>query len=119
MAQTCERTLALRRALTNLIVNGVKYGKQVEVELVKDNNQVKISICDQGEGIPDSELEQVFLPFYRVDKARQDNTGGSGLGLTVARDIIRSHGGDIVLQNLPTHGLCATVHLPLSDIKKT
>lgn len=111
---TCMgRPLALRRAITNLITNGVKYGEKVSVELATQNKQLKIFINDAGPGIPETELEQVFLPFYRLDKSRQENTGGSGLGLATARDIIRSSGGDIELHNLPTGGLSAVIRLPL------
>lgn len=110
---TCyARPLALRRAITNLITNGVKYGEKVVVELALQTNQVKIFINDSGPGIPEAELEQVFLPFYRLDKSRQENTGGFGLGLATARDIIRSSGGDIELRNLPSGGLSAIIRLP-------
>jgi signal transduction histidine kinase len=107
------RTLALRRALTNLITNGIKYGESVDVTITTQDSQAKISINDRGPGIPENELEQVFLPFYRIDKARQENTGGSGLGLATARDIIRSHGGEIELRNLSEGGLSAIVRLPV------
>lgn len=107
------RTLALRRALTNLIINGVKYGFEVTVKTEKQNNFAKISISDIGPGIPDQELEKVFLPFYRLDKARQEQTGGSGLGLATARDIIKTHGGNIQLFNLPGKGLNVIVQLPI------
>lgn len=110
---TCvARPLALRRAISNLITNGVKYGEKVVVELALQNNQVKITINDSGPGIPETELEQVFQPFYRLDKSRQEKTGGSGLGLATARDIIRSNGGDIELRNLPAGGLSAIIRLP-------
>jgi len=105
--------LALRRAITNLITNGIKYGESVDVTITTQDSQAKISINDRGPGIPENELEQVFLPFYRIDKARQENTGGSGLGLATARDIIRSHGGEIELRNLSEGGLSAIVRLPL------
>lgn len=107
------RPLALSRAIINLINNGVKYGKKVIIELAMQNQQIKIYINDSGPGIPEAELEHVFLPFYRLDKSRQENTGGSGLGLATARDIIRSSGGDIELHNLPNGGLSAVVRLPL------
>ncbi len=108
------RPLALRRAITNLISNGVKYGEKVVVELATNKNQIKIFINDSGPGIPAAELEQVFLPFYRLDKSRNESTGGSGLGLATARDIIRSHGGDIELHNLTVGGLSAVIRLPVS-----
>lgn len=107
------RLLALKRALSNLIENAVKYGGQAQVELVRDGSQLQIKIKDQGPGIPESELKKVFLPFYRVDAARTSGAGGSGLGLAVARDIIRAHAGDIQLRNLKPAGLLVLVTLPL------
>ena len=72
----------------------------------------QIKIKDQGPGIDETELEKVFRPFYRVDAARTSGKGGSGLGLAVARDIVRAHGGEIKLMNLPAGGLQVTVSLP-------
>jgi signal transduction histidine kinase len=74
----------------------------------KSSDLIQISISDQGPGIPEHELENVFAPFYRVDKSRNKQPG-SGLGLAVARDIIRAHGGDITLINRQPHGLTAMV----------
>ena len=72
-----------------------------------------LNIKDQGPGVPDIELEKVFLPFYRVDKARNSDNAGSGLGLATARDIIRSHGGEILLKNIFPQGLVASIKLPI------
>ena len=104
---------ALKRALTNLLENAVKYGSKASVLLTINDGQVEINITDNGPGIPVEESENVFLPFYRVEKSRNRETGGVGLGLSISRTIIRSHGGDIILQNVYGGGLCAVVTLPL------
>jgi two-component system OmpR family sensor kinase len=106
------RPLGLKRALTNLIENAVKYGASAAVILKALPNRLEISVDDKGPGIPDAELEKVFNPFYRLEESRNRETGGFGLGLTVARSIIRGHGGDLVLDNRPAGGLRATVTLP-------
>ena len=106
------RLSALKRAFTNLIGNAIKFGEKADVSLTQKDDVVQIVICDQGPGIPKDEMENVFEPFYRVDTARSPQTSGSGLGLAVARDIIRAHGGDITLQNRKPHGLKVVVTLP-------
>lgn len=106
------RPLALKRALSNLITNAVKYGDAAHVNLrVSGKNFVVIEITDNGPGIPEIEMERVFEPFRRLETSRNRETGGSGLGLSIARNIIRAHGGDIVLIN-QEKGLCVTVTLP-------
>jgi len=107
------RPIALQRALTNLIDNAVKYGGEAEVSLAEADAQVEIAVADQGPGIPLEEQEKVFAPFYRLERSRNRATGGSGLGLAVARSIIRAHGGDITLANHPDGGLVARVGLPV------
>jgi signal transduction histidine kinase len=102
---------ALRRCLTNLIANAVKFGTQASV-IVEDGAALVIRIRDDGPGIPESELERVFEPFYRLESSRNRDTGGTGLGLSIARDVVQAHGGSLVLANLPMHGLEATVTLP-------
>jgi signal transduction histidine kinase len=102
---------ALRRCLTNLIANAVKFGSQATV-IVEDGIALVIRIRDEGPGIPDEELERVFEPFYRLESSRNRDTGGSGLGLSIARDVIQAHGGSLILQNLPVRGLEAIVSLP-------
>lgn len=106
------RPVALRRAISNLIDNGCKYGGQVVVDLEVVAEAVDIRIADQGPGIPEQDREQAFMPFQRLETSRNRQTGGTGLGLPIARDIIRSHGGDIVLQNGCEEGLIVTVRLP-------
>lgn len=106
------RPLSLKRAFRNLIDNAVKHGRRVEVRLSAEASHYRVEVTDDGPGLPDSELEAVFAPFYRRDQARSRHTGGFGLGLTVARAIIRSHGGDVALGNRREGGLEATVTLP-------
>jgi signal transduction histidine kinase len=102
---------ALRRCLTNLIANAIKFGSQATV-IVEDGAALVIRIRDEGPGIPDEELERVFEPFYRLESSRNRDTGGSGLGLSIARDVLQAHGGSLILQNLPVRGLEAIVSLP-------
>jgi signal transduction histidine kinase len=102
---------ALRRCLTNLIANAVKFGSQAAV-VVEDGSSLVIRVRDDGPGIPEDQLERVFEPFYRLESSRNRDTGGSGLGLSIARDVIQAHGGSLVLRNLPVRGLEAVVTLP-------
>lgn len=105
--------IGIKRAFTNLLENAWKYGGGVaEVTLTAAGDLVSVSVADQGPGIPVAELERVFAPFYRVETSRNRDTGGTGLGLSVARSAIRAHGGDIVLVNRPEGGLCVQVTLP-------
>ncbi len=106
------RPNALKRVFNNLIENAVKYGKQADVTLIERVDHLIIEIQDQGPGIPENQLEKVFEPFYRIERSRNKDTGGTGLGLAVAREIIRSQGGDIILSNLHEGGLLATITLP-------
>ncbi len=110
-ALSCRPT-ALRRALTNLIDNAAKYGERARVELEKIDDQIVVCIDDDGPGIPESECEKVFEPFYRIERSRSRETGGVGLGLSVARTIVRAHGGDIEVVNRPEGGLRLRVNLP-------
>lgn len=108
------RTLALRRALTNLIDNAATYGERARVSLSTRDGAPQIIIEDDGPGIPDAELERIFEPFVRLDTSRSTETGGSGLGLSIARDIVHRHGGGIALENLKQGGLRVTVTLPVA-----
>ncbi|OIR00544.1 osmolarity sensor protein EnvZ [mine drainage metagenome] len=108
---TC-RPMALKRALTNLIENAARYGRRATVRAARKADGIEVTIEDEGPGIPASEWENVFTPFYRIDESRNRKTGGVGLGMTVARTIIRAHGGDIRLENRSPHGLRVTVTLP-------
>ncbi|MBJ7416996.1 MAG: HAMP domain-containing protein [Niveispirillum sp.] len=107
------RRMALRRALGNLMENAVKYGQTAQVALAVTGENVTITIDDEGPGIPEIEFENVFRPFFRLEASRSRDTGGTGLGLSVANDIIRAHGGEIRLSNRPEGGLRVTVVLPV------
>ena len=104
--------VALRRALANLLENAVIYGERADVSLETTATEARVVVADNGSGIPQSELETVFRPFYRLEGSRNRATGGTGLGLSIARTILRAHGGDITLENRPK-GLIATATLPL------
>ena len=103
---------AIKRCLTNLIDNGLTYGKVIEISLTKTINNIIIYIDDDGPGIATEEHANVFKPFYRIDKSRSQNKSGVGLGLSIANDIIKSHGGIINLQNRTQKGLRVKVSLP-------
>lgn len=105
------KPLALKRCLTNLLHNAIKYGHYARV-IVSDDEDLVIRIRDDGPGIPEDALEQVFEPFFRVEGSRNRDTGGAGLGLSIARDIAQAHGGSIVLKNIKTGGLEVTLTLP-------
>ncbi len=109
------RPFALKRACTNLIGNAVKYGKSPEVELQCSARRFDLVISDRGPGIPPDALEQVFAPFFRLEQSRNSMTGGVGLGLTSAREVIRGHGGEIVLCNRVGGGLEVCVTLPVAS----
>jgi signal transduction histidine kinase len=106
------RPLALKRLLSNLIENAIKYGARASVTVEDKAAQLHIVVADDGPGIPDEQLEQVFEPFYRIEGSRSRETGGVGLGLSVARDIARGHGGELVLRNRASGGLEAVLTLP-------
>jgi signal transduction histidine kinase len=103
---------ALRRALRNVIENAVRYGTRAYVKLEQTPSGLNIMVEDDGPGMLESEFENVFAPFVRLEISRNRDTGGVGLGLSIARSILRSHGGDIQLSNRPTGGLRATLSLP-------
>jgi len=106
------RPEALRRCLNNLVANAGRYGTHVWLSSEPVENGVDILIDDDGPGIPTDERERVFQPFVRLDASRNPATGGIGLGLTIARDVARSHGGEVRLEDSPHRGLRARVHLP-------
>jgi two-component system, OmpR family, osmolarity sensor histidine kinase EnvZ len=107
------RPAALKRALANLIENGLRHGKGVWVTLALQDGRVEIVVDDDGPGVPEAQREAVFRPFFRLEAARDPNRGGAGLGLTIARDIARGHGGDLTLEAAPQGGLRARLKLPL------
>lgn len=106
------RPLALQRCLRNLIDNAVKYGGRATVDVNDSATGLQIIVADDGPGIPEQQLEQVFEPFFRLEPSRSRETGGVGLGLSIARDIARAHGGDLVLRNRASGGLEAVLTLP-------
>ncbi|MEI6558094.1 MAG: ATP-binding protein [Rhodospirillaceae bacterium] len=108
---TCS-PVAMRRAFANLIDNAINYGGRADVTVSTVPGHAVVEIDDAGPGIPEAEREKVFHPFYRLEESRSRDTGGTGLGLSVARTIIRGHGGDITLTNLAEGGLRARVTLP-------
>ena len=102
----------LKRSLNNIIDNGLKYGKNVDVELNQKGKNIFIIIEDNGPGIPISEYENVFKPFYKIDKGRGETKSSVGLGLSIASDVIRSHGGHITLDKSKLGGLSVKIFLP-------
>jgi len=106
------RLTALRRAVQNLIDNAIKYGSSAHVRIEDGAAQLSIVVEDEGPGIPPDELARVTDAYYRPDASRNSETGGVGLGLSIAKDIALLHGGDLLLENRPRGGLCVTLILP-------
>lgn len=104
---------AIRRALDNLIDNALRHGTKVSVAATRRPGSIEVTVDDDGPGIPEATREDVFRPFQRLDEARGADTGGVGLGLTIARDAVRRHGGDVELRDSPLGGLRALVRLPV------
>ncbi|MDP3599703.1 MAG: ATP-binding protein [Bosea sp. (in: a-proteobacteria)] len=104
---------AFRRLMTNLVSNAARYGDRIAIRATHDARYLIVMIDDDGPGIPADQREDVFRPFFRLDEARNVDSGGTGLGLAIARDIARAHGGDIILADSPLGGLRATVRLPV------
>jgi signal transduction histidine kinase len=107
------RPLGLKRVMTNLLDNAIKYASEPAIELIADDGQVRIKVLDRGPGIPEASLEQVFVPFFRMEGSRNKSTGGVGLGLSAARAIVLEHGGELKLRNRTKGGLAALVVLPV------
>ncbi len=107
------RRHAFKRAIDNVVSNAVRCADQITIEASKSKRWLTIHVEDDGPGIPDEEREQVFRPFYRLDNARTQATGSTGLGLSIARDIVRGHGGDITLSDSSLGGLKATIRVPV------
>lgn len=109
------RPLLLKRCLTNLIENAVRYGEEARISVEQGKEQLQIIIADSGPGIPEAEQERIFKPFVRGEASRSKDTGGNGLGLSIARNIARAHGGELTLRNgKGGAGLEAVVSLPLA-----
>ena len=107
------RISAMRRAITNLSSNACREGTKVEISLLKQSSHAVIIIDDNGPGIKEENFTDVFKPFYRIETSRNLSTGGLGLGMTIARDIARSHGGDVKLNKSPLGGLRAILSIPI------
>ncbi len=103
----------IKRCLNNLIENSIKYGNKINIELSKKKTSLIIKVEDDGPGIPENEYENVFKPFYKIDKGRADSKSSVGLGLSIASDIIRSHGGNIKLDKSSLNGLEVKIFLPV------
>lgn len=106
------RPMALTRTLTNLMSNGVGYGDRCDISLIKGPKMAEILFDDDGPGIPEDKREDAFRPFHRLDDGRSQNIAGTGLGLTLARDFAKAHGGDIRLEDSPLGGLRVRLRLP-------
>lgn len=106
------RLLALKRALTNVVQNAIKYGGVADIRIRAEHGLARICIGDDGPGIPEDKMEEMFEPFVRLDHSRNSDSGGFGLGLTIANEIVRAHGGTVSLENRKTGGLVVTVLLP-------
>ena len=103
----------IQRCINNLIDNSIKYGDKINVELSVNNKNLFIKIEDNGPGISEKEYDNVFKPFYKIDKGRADSKSSVGLGLSIASDIIRSHGGNIKLEKSSMNGLGVKIFLPV------
>jgi two-component system osmolarity sensor histidine kinase EnvZ len=103
----------IQRSINNLIDNAIKYANKIDLKVIKNNNSLLVTIDDDGPGIPKNEYENVFKPFYKIDKGRGYSKASVGLGLSITSDIIRSHGGNILLENSPLNGLRVKIFLPL------
>ncbi len=107
------RPNSLKRAVRNIVENAVIHGRRARVSLNGPGGEAWITVDDDGPGIPPDKIQQVFMPFMRIDAARGQETGGIGLGLAIARSIVRGHGGDIEMENRPEGGLRARIRLPV------
>jgi two-component system osmolarity sensor histidine kinase EnvZ len=104
---------AFKRAVTNLVSNAVRYGDRIIIRAATEGNWLRVEVDDNGPGIPATERENVFKPFYRIDKSRNQDSANSGLGLAIARDIAKSHGGNVTLGESSIGGLRAIISVPL------
>ncbi len=106
----------MKRCLSNLLSNAAKYGTNPTVAIEDGAGELVVRVLDDGPGIPAELLEQVFEPFFRLESSRNIDTGGVGLGLSIARDIAQAHGGSLTLRNRSPHGLEATLRLPRTAV---
>jgi signal transduction histidine kinase len=103
---------ALQRCLSNLVENALRYGQKARLSLLDAPDHLVIEVRDEGPGIPEAQIEQVFEPFFRLESSRNKATGGVGLGLSIAREAVRRHGGELTLRNAESGGLIARLSLP-------
>ena len=113
------RPIALKRALRNLVENAIRYGERATISVSRQIGEAVLIVSDEGPGLDEEALERAFEPYLRFETSRSRETGGAGLGLAIARDVVRSHGGEIVLRNRPSRGLDAVVTLPLTKARET
>ncbi len=106
-------SLALKRLFTNLVDNAIKFGGLARIHMSVEGGSALVDVDDDGPGLPEAAMERVFEPFHRAEPSRSRDTGGIGLGLSVARSIARAHGGDVILSNRPGGGFRARVQLPM------
>jgi signal transduction histidine kinase len=106
------RPVALRRALDNVVDNAVRYGTRARIALAAEPEALLLTVEDDGPGIPPDDVTRAFAPFTRLEGSRNRNTGGTGLGLTIARRIVEAEGGTIVVANRPEGGLRLGISLP-------
>lgn len=106
----------MKRALRNLVENAVKYGERAHVALVRDTQEVRIDVKDDGPGMPEDRMADMMEPFTRIEESRSRDTGGAGLGLALVRAIMTEHGGELRLANRPEGGLCASLVLPVAAL---
>jgi len=104
---------AMSRCLTNLVQNAGRHGDRIALTASRDGRVLRIFVDDNGQGIPEEMREDVFRPFFRLDRSRNAETGGTGLGLSIAQDIVASHGGEIRLEDSPLGGLRVTLRIPI------
>jgi signal transduction histidine kinase len=109
------RPETLKRVFRNLFENAVRYGEAAHVALAVDANEVRVAVSDEGPGVPDADRVRIFVPFVRLEPSRSQETGGIGLGLAIARTIVRAHGGDTTLTDGEPAGSVFTVRLPGQD----
>lgn len=107
------RPQAIKRSIRNLLANATRHGARIEIRVKRRERSLKLTIDDDGPGIPPEAREDVFKPFFRLDASRNTATGGVGLGLTIARDVVRAHGGEIWLEDSPLGGLRARIKIPV------
>jgi two-component system osmolarity sensor histidine kinase EnvZ len=113
------RPMALTRAITNLVNNAADHGKTVRISVSRETSEALVIVEDDGPGIPPELYEEAFRPFSRLDAARNQNVSGVGLGMSIARDAARAHGGDVTLSKSTLGGLKATVRLPFDTARRT